>query len=373
MKIGMVCYPTMGGSGIVATRLGMQLAKQGHDVHFVTYEPPFELDLSQRGVFFHPVKITQYELFKYPDYALALAVKLAQVAREASLDLFHVHYAIPHATSAWLSRQLLGGKGPAIVTTLHGTDISLIGRDRSFFDLVRHSVANSDAVTAVSDYLRRQTETVFSIQRPIEVIPNFAASPTESKRCPRPEFLPRDCKVIMHVSNFRPVKRIPDVLATFALICKQIRARLMLIGNGSGLEPAQAMARHLGLEQDILFLGVQHNVEQLLAHADLFLLPSEQESFGLAALEAMAQGVPIVASNAGGLPEIITDGEQGYLLPVGDVEGMAAQALKLLRNPAQHAAFSRAASQRAHSDFRPDRIVDQYEQCYRKLCTESQS
>lgn len=367
MKIGMTCYPTVGGSGIVATRLGIQLANRGHQVHFITYEQPFELQLPHPGIQFHGIKISNYELFKYPDYALALAVGLAQVAREYQLDLFHAHYAIPHATSAWIARELLAGKGPKIVTTLHGTDISLIGRDRSFFELVRYSMEASDGITAVSNYLSQETLGTFHLNRVIEVIPNFVLDP--SKKGDRPPCFPKEKKILIHVSNFRPVKRISDVIEVFARVRSQVDSLLVLVGEGSGLESAEALARQLGVNEDILLLGTRHDVENLLSHSDLFLLPSEQESFGLAALEAMSCGVPVIASRAGGLPELIEEGEQGYLLPIGDVEGMAKMGIRLLQDVNLHRKLSESAHKRAHCRFGVDRVVSQYEEYYYRILT----
>jgi L-malate glycosyltransferase len=365
LKIGIACYPTVGGSGIVATRLGLQLAHRGHHVHFIAYERPFELPRAHSGIWFHSVKITQYDLFKYPDYALALAVKMAQVAREKELDLFHVHYAIPHATSAWIARQLLEGKGPKLLTTLHGTDISLIGRDRSFYELVRHSMAMSDGLSAVSEYLRGQTLSIFQLNRTIEVIPNFALP--AHKKSLRPSFFPRGKKILIHVSNFRPIKRVADVIEVFDRVQRKVPSLLALVGDGSTREEAEHLIERLNLQEGVVFLGTRHDVGQLLAHSDLFLLPSEQESFGLAALEALANGVPVIATRVGGLPEVISEGEEGFLFPVGDVDGMASKAIGLLQDPARHRKFSARARQRAMELFGADRVVPQYEAYYGRL------
>jgi L-malate glycosyltransferase len=345
MRVGMVCYPTIGGSGIVATELGHELAKRGHEVHFITYEPPIRLQSDLPGIFFHQVQIAQYDLFKYPDYGLALAVKIAELA--PTLDLLHVHYAVPHATSAYLAKQMV--PTPPLITTLHGTDITLIGQAPPLYELVKFSLQQSDAITAVSQSLKTQTLDTFKLDLPIEVIPNFVS--------PKPPAKPSGpTKTLLHASNFRPVKRIQDVIATFARIHAKVPSRLILVGEGPELPAMRRLAQGLPVE----FVGGVHSIDPYLAQADLFLLPSEQESFGLAALEAMAAAIPVIATNTGGLPELITDGETGFLTPAGDIDQMAARALKILTDPTLQQKMGSAARQTATTRFAPDPIVEQY-------------
>lgn len=369
MKIGIVCYPSLGGSGILATELGHQLAERGHEVHFITYEMPFRLSLEGNGIFFHQVEINRYDLFRYPDYALPLAVTIANVARNHNLDILHVHYAIPHATSAYLARQILGSDRPRIITTLHGTDITLVGRDPSYLDIVRYSIEHSDAVTAVSEYLKKETIDYFGISKPIEVIHNFFI--------PRPEaglssdIHDRCCsgkeKLILHSSNYREVKRPDDVIEVFARIHEKVPSKLLLLGAGSGMEKIRQVVQQKGLNDAVTYLGVSRDIDRYVASSDLFLLPSEQESFGLAALEAMAYGVPVVASDAGGLPELIENGVSGFMAPVGDVAQMAADGVRLLTDSALHAQVSKAAKKRADEQFGIERILPLYEALYARL------
>ncbi len=369
MRIGIVCYPTLGGSGILATELGHELAQRGHTVHFITYEQPFRLRLEVGNLYFHEVDINQYDLIRYPDYALALAVKISSVAKEFDLDVLHVHYAIPHATSAFLARQLLGSKRPAIVTTLHGTDITIVGRDPAYFDIVRFSIEHSDGVTAVSHYLRCKTREYFHIQRPINVIFNFFTPRTDLgfDVYLREQYTPNGEKLLIHASNFRPVKCVTDVIRIFAKVRQNIKARLLLLGTGIGIEDARVAASDLGVEKDVLFLGKQVNSDVCLATSDLFLLPSSQESFGLAALEAMAYGVPVIATKVGGIPEVVEDGETGYLLPVGDVDAMAARALEILTNDDLAKRMGDNGKARAQKYFTMDRILPQYEAFYAQV------
>lgn len=341
MKIGMICHPTIGGSGVVATELGHQLAARGHEVHFLAYERPFRLQ-DHPNIHFHLVPVSDYSLFKYPDYALPLAVQIA----ELPLDILHVHYAIPHAISAYLARQMSAHK-PRIVTTLHGTDITLIGREPPFFQLVEFGLEQSDAITAVSQSLADQTRATFHLSKPLHTIPNFVLPPSQPHM---------RSGLLVHSSNFRPVKRPQDLLAIFRLIRKQLPIRLALIGD-IDLPP----------DPDILCLGPLTDPSPILAQADLFLLPSEQESFGLAALEAMAYGVPVIATQAGGLPEVV--GPAGVLHPVGDVEGMAASALDLLTHSNKYATLSALAAERAATLFAPSQVVPQYEALYHNLRT----
>ncbi len=375
MRIGITCHPTYGGSGAVATELGLELAARGHEVHFISYEQPFRLVGFRERVYFHEVEMDQYPLFEHPPYSLALAVSIHEVAETHGLDLVHVHYAIPHAASAWIAREMLGGSpGPAIVTTLHGTDITLVGQHPSFQSITRFSILRSDGLTAVSRYLRDETEANFGVPAErIEVIPNFI-DPDRYRRdlepCHRATLAPRGEKIVMHVSNFRAVKRVEDVVRIFAGIRRSVVARLVMVGDGPERPRAQAAAREEGVEDDVIFLGKHTAVEELLACADLFLLPSTSESFGLAALEAMACGVPVVASQVGGLPEVVEEGVTGHLLPVGDVEGMARAGIRLLEDEAAWDTASRGARARAVERFSADRVVREYEAYYRRILAE---
>ncbi|CAN5791962.1 N-acetyl-alpha-D-glucosaminyl L-malate synthase BshA [soil metagenome] len=371
MKIGITCYPTYGGSGAVATELGLELAQRGHEVHFVSYDQPFRLVGFRERVYFHEVEMDQYPLFEHPPYSLALAVALHEVARTHELDIVHVHYAIPHAASAWIAREILeGAKGPCIVTTLHGTDITLVGQHPSFKSITRFSILKSDGLSAVSSYLRRETEVNFDVDRKrIEVIPNFID--TERYRpglepCHRSLLAPGGEKILMHVSNFRAVKRVEDVVRAFARVARRIPARLVMVGDGPDRPRALQRAEELGVADQVLFLGKHAAVEELLSCADPFLLPSESESFGLAALEAMACGVPVVASNTGGIPEVVTP-EAGALLPVGDAEGMGDAALEFLTDDALWKRASEAARSVAVERFSVERIVPVYEDWYERI------
>ncbi len=375
MRIGITCHPTYGGSGAVATELGLELAARGHEIHFISYEQPFRLVGFRERVYFHEVEMDQYPLFEHPPYSLALAVSIHEVAETHGLDLVHVHYAIPHAASAWIAREMLGGSpGPAIVTTLHGTDITLVGQHPSFQSITRFSILRSDGLTAVSRYLRDETEANFGVPgERIEVIPNFI-DPNRYRRdlepCHRATLAPQGEKIVMHVSNFRAVKRVEDVVRIFAGIRRSVTARLVMVGDGPERPRAQAAAREEGVEEDVVFLGKHTAVEELLACADLFLLPSASESFGLAALEAMACGVPVVASRVGGLPEVVDEGVTGHLLPVGDVEGMAEAGIRLLADEAAWAAASRGARSSAVERFSADRVVREYEAHYSRILAE---
>ncbi len=373
MKIGITCYPTYGGSGAVATALGLSLAERGHEVHFVSYAQPFRLSGFRERVFFHEVEMEQYPLFEHPPYSLALAVAIHGVARDAELDLMHVHYAIPHATSAWIARQMLAeeGRDLPIVTTLHGTDITLIGIHPSFHAITRFSIEHSAGITAVSSYLGEQTTEDFGVAEDrIEVIPNFIDPEVyypDRKPCHRATLAPDGQKIVMHVSNFRPVKRVQDVVEAFAQIRAQMPARLVMVGDGPDRPRAQELAESLGVGGDVLFLGKHASVEELLSCADLFLLPSVSESFGLAALEAMACGTPVIGYRTGGLPEVVEDGVNGFLLPVEDVQGMAEAGLRLLSDPDLHTRFRTAARVAAVERFSTDQVVPRYENYYRSI------
>ena len=385
MTIGITCYPPFGGSGVVATELGKALAARGHTVHFIAYALPLRLEHMVENVFFHEVRVNTYPLFEYPPYALALASKMIDVATHDGLDLLHVHYAIPHATSAVLARDILRSKGVQIpiVTTLHGTDITLVGKEASFRPVVEHSIDASDGVTAVSDYLRRETYSSFDVSADIEVIPNFVDT-ARFARQPKDHFkaaiAPDGERLLAHVSNFRRVKRAPDVVEVFA----QLHAggawpeghprhgqpggvKLLMVGDGPDRAQAEEAARDAGVWGDVRFIGKQEPVEEILSIADLFLMPSESETFGLAALEAMACGVPVVSSDVGGIPELNLDGETGFVRPVGDIAGMTGAARTILTRPDLHATMAEAARRRAVEHFDIDRIVPQYEAHYARV------
>ena len=385
MTIGITCYPTFGGSGVVATELGKALARRGHTVHFIAYALPLRLEHMVENVFFHEVRVNTYPLFEYPPYALALASKMIDVAQHEGLDLLHVHYAIPHATSAVLARDILRGKGIEIpvVTTLHGTDITLVGKDAGFKPVVEHAIDTSDGVTAVSDWLRRETLDSFDVASEIEVIPNFVDT-ERFQRQPKDHFrraiTPEGERLIAHVSNFRKVKRAVDAVEVFARLhaagtWPQDHARhgqpggvkLLMVGDGPDRAAAEAAAREAGVAADVRFIGKQEPVEEILSITDLFLMPSASETFGLAALEAMACGVPVVSSDVGGLPELNVDGETGFLRPIGDVDGMTEAARTILTRPDVHAQMAEAARQRAVDHFDIDRIVPQYEAHYERV------
>ena len=372
MKIGITCYPTYGGSGAVATELGLALAARGHEVHFVSYDLPFRLGGLQERVFFHQVEMEDYPLFEHPPYALALAVALHDTALRHDLDLVHMHYAIPHAVSAYLARQMLGDeRGLRIVTTLHGTDITLVGLHPSFHEITRFSILGSDGLTAVSDYLKEQTVEGFSVpEKRIQVIPNFIDTHVwrpDRQPCHRAKFASEGESIVMHVSNFRPVKRAEDVVSVFSRIQERVPARLVMVGDGPDRPRASQLARELDIEDRVLFLGKHPAVEDLLSCADLFLLPSEKESFGLAALEAMASGAPVIAARAGGIPEVVEDRVSGRLLDVGDVSGMAEAGVELLEDKDLRERMSSAGLEVAQSRYSTEIVVPQYEAYYERV------
>jgi L-malate glycosyltransferase len=375
MNVGIICYASVGGSGIVATELGKELADRGHQVHLVSTDPPFRLAGFHAGLAFHQVHTPSYPLFREPQYVLSLANKVVQVARAVRLDIIHAHYAITHATAALLSKQVLASTGhghvPRVVTTLHGTDITLVGSDPSFSEIVSYSIEQSDGVTAVSNSLREVTRRELGVQKAIDVIPNFLDCAVYRRgRVPelRQRFAPDErTKIVIHVSNFRPVKRIDAVLDVFARIAERMPARLLLVGDGPESGSVYRHSRELGIAHLVDAVGAQEAVIPLLSCSDVFLLPSAQESFGLAALEAMACDVPVVASNVGGLPEVIEHGRTGFLHQPDDLDGMAASAVALLQDPTLHARVTEAARQHVSETYCVDRVVPMYEAYYQQV------
>lgn len=371
MKIGISCYPTFGGSGIVATELAMALAAAGDEVHIISYALPSRLSLTRPNLFFHQVVVPDYPLFEFPPYSLALASKITEVTRFQGLDLIHVHYAVPNAASAIVARQILAPRPLPVVTTLHGTDVTLVGNDPSYLETTRWAVRESDAVTSVSAWLRDATEEQLGLEEhPIEVIPNFV-DPRRYERVRGSDGARRWAKpgerILVHVSNFRPVKRVMDVLDVFLRVRERMPARLLLVGDGPERAKLESRCRAEGCCDVVTFLGQLTAVEEVLVGADLFLLPSENESFGLAGLEAQACSVPVVGSTVGGIPEVITDGETGLLYPVGDVDAMAAGALALLEDGERHAAFARRAHELAIERFAEEKIVARYRAVYERV------
>lgn len=373
MNIGITCYPVVGGSGIIATELGQELSTRGHQVHFISYALPFRLDRYRPNLYFHGVETTAYPLFKYPPYTLTLASKMAEVHRHIGLDILHVHYAIPHATCAYLARQMLAADGnhlPKIITTLHGTDITLVGSDPSYYDITRFSINTSDGITAVSKQLADETADVFKIDRDIRVVHNFIDDTRfvpSIGECRRSEFAKDDELLLAHVSNFRPVKRTLDVIEIFEIVSQKLPAKLLLIGEGPDTVLARRMIKKRDLSDRVLFLGNQTRVEAVLPCADLFLLPSQEESFGLAALEALACGVPVIGTEGTGLIEVIDHDKDGYLFPVGDTQAMADAAIGLLSDKRKLGAFKSAAADLSRKKFGQKKIVSEYEDYYKEV------
>ncbi|MCB0317237.1 MAG: N-acetyl-alpha-D-glucosaminyl L-malate synthase BshA [Bdellovibrionales bacterium] len=374
LKIGITCYPTFGGSGVVATEIGMAMAERGHRVHFICYDVPRRLNRFQENIFFHEVEVHDNPLFTYPPYSLALASKMVEVTNYENLDILHVHYGIPHATSAYLAKQILGESAPKIITTLHGTDITLVGHERNYLPITRFSIIQSDGVTVPSKFLRMATYDKLNVptEFPIEVIPNFVdltsyRIATQKEKIDFRKSMgscPIEGKIIVHVSNFRPVKRIADVIATFAEVRKSLNVHLLLVGDGPERSSAEAKVRELGLEKNVCFLGKQDNVAAIIRNCDLFILPSENESFGLAALEAMSSGLPVVASTTEGLPEVVINNETGLLADVGDVESLAQHVTSILSDNELYNKMSVAARKRVEDNFSKECLISTYENFY---------
>jgi L-malate glycosyltransferase len=369
MNIAITCYPTYGGSGVVATELGKALAERGHTIHFISYALPMRLTGFTDNVVFHEVETSSYPLFDFPLYTLALASKMVEVARFEKLDLFHCHYAIPHATSAFLAKEMLAPTDIKVITTLHGTDITLVGLEPSFLSVMKFSIERSDGVTAVSRFLKEKTLTNYGIDKDIEVIPNFVDTRKYQRGDSdqvRKHFAAPTEKILVHTSNFRPVKRVGDVIRIFDEVLKRVPSKLILVGDGPDRSQCELLCRELGIQEHVKFLGKQIDVIHLLTAADLFLMPSQSESFGLSALEAMACNVPVISSSVGGLPELQVHGQTGFIAEIGDVERMAKYAIDLLTNSQKHKLFSEAARRRA-LEFDSERIVGQYEQYYQRV------
>ncbi|MBH0160332.1 N-acetyl-alpha-D-glucosaminyl L-malate synthase BshA [Fictibacillus sp. 26RED30] len=371
LKIGITCYPTVGGSGVVATELGKLLAEKGHEIHFITSSVPFRLGKFYPNIFFHEVEVNHYSVFKYPPYDLALASKMAEVAKREKLDLLHVHYAVPHAVCAVLAKQMLNDE-MKIVTTLHGTDITVLGYDPSLSEMIKFGIEKSDVVTSVSHQLKADTLELLNINKDIIPVHNFVDERVYYRRSNNAELrqtygIEENEKVIVHISNFRKVKRLEDVIKSFALIRKELSSKLLLIGNGPELTTACELVRELDIEEDVLFLGKQENVGELFSICDLKLLLSEKESFGLVLLEAMACGVPVIGTNIGGIPEVIVDGETGYMVELGDPESVAQKALALLQDEEKLMAFRENSVRHVKENFLSDKIVSIYEDIYYSL------
>jgi N-acetyl-alpha-D-glucosaminyl L-malate synthase BshA len=369
MRIGITCYPTYGGSGVIATELGKSLAKRGHSIHFISYAIPMRLDSFIENIYYHEVEMTNYPLFEFPLYTLAVTSKMVEVAKYEKLDLLHVHYAIPHATSAFLAKQIINDNKVKVITTLHGTDITLVGLEPSFLPLIKFSIENSDGVTAVSRFLKEKTITNYNIEKEIEVIPNFVDTdlykPSKSLENRKLIAKPEE-KILIHVSNFRPVKRVQDVIKIFNLVSKKIPSKLILVGDGPDRSDCEKLCRELNICDKVKFLGKQTALVDILSISDLFLIPSQSESFGLAALEAMSCGLPVISSSIGGLPELIVHGETGYIAEIGDIERMAKYAVDLLTSESKYKYFSENSRKRAVEKFNINAITQMYEHYYYK-------
>ena len=371
MNVGITCYPTYGGSGIVATELGLELANRGHEVHFISYANPIRLDPGIPRIHYHEVEVSTYPLFQYPPYCLALASRMAEVAEAYNLDLMHVHYAIPHSISAMLAQQMLAPKRRLpFVTTLHGTDITLVGTDRSYFPITKFSIEKSNGITSISEYLRQRTVEVFDVPNEIRVIKNFVNCDLyhpDNEKKGAAVYAPAGEKLLIHLSNFRPVKRVLDCIRILAEVRKSVPAHLLMVGDGPDRGPAEHLAREMNLDRHISFLGKQSHVERLIPLAHVLLMPSELESFGLVALEAMACGVVPVATRVGGVPELITEGEDGFLEPAGDIAAQAARVVALLTDDALHYRMAKTGRWNAAERYCPDKILPLYEKYYKDV------
>src|SRR5215469_2071061 len=371
MRIGITCYPTYGGSGIVATELGLELATRGHEVHFITYANPIRLDPSTPRIHYHEVEVSSYPLFQYPPYCLALASRMAEVAEAYDLDLLHVHYAIPHSIAAMLAQQMLApSRRLPFITTLHGTDITLVGTDRSYFPITKFSIEQSNGITSISEYLRKQTVDVFGVANEIRVIQNFVNCDLyhpDNEKKGAAAYAPPGEKLLIHLSNFRPVKRVLDCIRILAEVRKNVPAHLLMVGDGPDRGPAEHLARELKVDHHVSFLGKQNHVERLIPLTHVLLMPSDLEAFGLAALEAMACGVVPVATRVGGVPELIRDGQNGFLEPVGDIEAQATRVAALLTDDALHYRMAKTGRWNASERFCTDKIIPQYEKYYRQV------
>lgn len=370
MNIAIVCYPTFGGSGVVATELGLALAGRGHQVHFITYKRPVRLGILNQNLHFHEVNVPDYPLFHYQPYELALSSKLVDTVKSNHIDVLHVHYAIPHAYAAYMAKQMLADEGIhlPIVTTLHGTDVTLVGKHPFYKPAVTFSINNSDCVTSVSQSLKDDTKALFNVKKEIEVIPNFidlSKHQEHTQNCERAEIASENERVITHISNFRKVKRVDDVIEIFHQIQKEVPAKLLMVGDGPDRFKAMQSCEELGIEHCVEFLGKSNQVYEILCYSDLFLLPSASESFGLSALEAMMMGCPVISSNTGGLPEVNVEGETGHLFDVGDVNGMAEKAITLLKDEALLNQY-KANAKRMAQNFDIDQVIHQYEAVYEK-------
>lgn len=376
MKIGITCTPTYGGSGVVATELGKALAKRGHQIHFISYAMPMRLNGFVDNIFYHEVEMSSYPLFDFPLYTPALASKMVEVAKFEKLDLIHAHYAIPHATSAYLAKQVLNDENLRIITTLHGTDITLVGLEPSFLPVMKFSIEKSDGVTAVSRFLKEKTMTNYGINKEIEVIPNFVDTDLFKRidsASIRNSIAPNGEKILIHTSNFRAVKRVMDVIKIFHAVLKKVPSKLILVGDGPDRSSCENLSRELQVNDHVKFLGKQAELVELLSAADLFLMPSQSESFGLSALEAMACEVPVISSSVGGLPELVVHGETGYIAEIGDIDRMAKYAVELLSNDTRRDIFAKAGRRRAIENFAIEKIVTLYERHYERILNTASS
>ena len=374
MKIVIVCYPTFGGSGVVATELGLDLSKKGHEIHFITYQQPVRIQNLTPNIHFHEVHVPDYDLFKYQPYELALSSKIVDVVKKHKIDVLHVHYAIPHAYAAYMGKKMLADDGIHIpmITTLHGTDITLVGSHPFYKKAVQFSINHSEYVTAVSHSLKTDTERLFGIEKDIEVIPNFIdlnKFKFKDVPCEKGQIAPDDQLIITHISNFRPLKRVIDILKVFKKVNEKLNVKLLMVGDGPEKVRAVRYSKANGLDTSVLFLGMSNEIDEILCFTDLFILPSEQESFGLAALEAMAHGVPVVCSDVGGLPEVVEDGFSGYLCPVGDIGTMTERSIYILEDPERHKQFKRQAYQ-SSKKYDINKVVSHYESLYHKALNE---